>query len=93
MTGAITWEALAYFVGLLVPITAAIIFVLRKINNVHNDLLQYKLDAADKYVQSQHLEKLERQLISSETKMIASIDALTKRLDSLIDKMQEMRSR
>lgn len=98
MSGPITWEALVFVVGLMVPTIGTvgwifIYFVKRlraietnaeqRVQGVEKDLAAYKLDVADKYASVSHLTEVEQRLVKS-------MDNLADRLDKLFDLIESI---
>jgi phosphoenolpyruvate carboxylase len=85
MNGAITWDAIAYFVSLGGAIGAVWWFIHSRISKLERDLSDYKLHIAEKYIKSEALEKMEEKLTAQETRTQAALEKLTGRLDTLLD--------
>lgn len=78
MTGPITWEAVAFLVGLIVPVAGAIIWFSRRINQVKESLDAHKLYAAETFATKEGMTTALRDVKDS-------VDRLTERLDRWFD--------
>lgn len=95
MNGAVTWEAVSYFVGLagifggvVWAIHQRIATVKERIEQVRahtaRDLDAFKLIVSERYIRSEALEKIEAKQIASETRMTEAMKGLTARIDTLL---------
>lgn len=55
-----------------------------KLDAVDKDLTDFQLEVAHKYVNSEHLAKLQSDLIRTEERTLGAINALTERLDRFL---------
>lgn len=85
MEGSITWEALAYAVGIVGAGGGLWWGLQKRIHAVQQDLNDYKLHSAREFIRNDHLVKMEERLIATEARTLAAIERLTSRIDSLIE--------
>lgn len=101
MNGQITWSEAVTVIGFLVMVGGAVGGVWwslwRRIEQVRasgaHELAGFKVEVAEKFVRFEHLDKIERRFIETETRMVASVGALTDRMDRLIDRMDAAQPR
>lgn len=86
MEGSISWEQLAYMVGLAGALGTVWWKIHQRIAAVSDALVQYKLESARSFIRAEHLQKVEERLLASETRTLAAIEQLTRRIDSLLER-------
>lgn len=104
MTGPITWEAIAYLVGIASVLGGAwwavhvrITTLKERVEQVRahsaRDLDAFKLMVSERYIRAEDLDKIEKRLIDSESRMTKAFETLTARIDALVERLPVKNSR
>ena len=83
MTGPITWEQIAGLVVIAGSAAGAWWFLYSSILAVRRELQDYKLTVAERYASVEHLKEVE-------TRLVAAIEKLTDRLDTMPDRLSRI---
>lgn len=63
----------------------------RKVTEISTQLSDFKLEVAEKYVNSQRLMDMEQKMLLSEERLHGSLENLSSRIDRLLEKMERNR--
>lgn len=80
----ITIGLAAQLIAIATPLIGLWLWFTRQVGNVRSELMEYKLEAAEKFTRAEHLKEFEERLIKTETRTLEAIKHLTQRIDNLI---------
>ena len=88
----LTFGELFSMIGLFLSVVAFVTTIVwnlwKRVIQNGRDLTEYKLEVAEKYVQSTQLNEMEKKMLLSEERLHGSIGNLTARIDRILDRME-----
>lgn len=92
MNGAVTWETIFGLIALASAVGGLWWRIQQAVSNVRDELTAFRLEVAKDFIRSEHLQKMEERIVATETRTLTAIEALTKRIDRLIEQMPKARA-